>query len=200
MSYEVSPQEKQQAEQALLHFDHALKQLNIATDHLDIMGTAFKDHPNIQPDELIKFRSALRKYRDKAIKNFNTFKAAAFKCIDVMQAFTSDTQTSKLIRSFISSIDGIEDQVNKWAELFDNIKANTYITDINKSVEEIHKLCDELKEIIDDRIKGHIKSNIIGKSWLDGVSNELQLQIQKKTPILLDLMKDQQEALNNKKQ
>src|SRR6266404_4631484 len=100
MSYSVSDQEKFQAEKALMCFDHSVKSLKMASDHLNIMKTPFKDNQEISPDELMKARSALRRFRDKAVENFNDFKNIAFKCVQLMQPFTSDTQIVKLIKSF----------------------------------------------------------------------------------------------------
>jgi len=190
MAYDVSDEEKEWAEKALLCFDYVLRSLTKATEHLDIMGVSFKDNPDIKEEELLQYRAALRRYRDKVIENFNSFKLMAFKCIQSMQHFESDTQTAKLMKSFISAIDSIEDVVNKFSELFNNLKSKTFTTDVNKNIDDIHKLCDELEEIIDDRIKGHIKTNILGKNWIDGISKQLDTTLNHKDTMLVDLMKD----------
>ena len=78
MTYDVSDAEKDQAEKALIAFNHSLKQLKIADDHLNIMATPFKDHPDISPEQVFKFRVPIRKFRDKAIDNFNNFKISSF--------------------------------------------------------------------------------------------------------------------------
>src|ERR1700677_3735665 len=90
MSYEVSDTEKKQAEHALLCFESSLKTLQQASDHLNIMKTPFKDNPDMEPDEVMKARAAIRRFRDKAIENFNDFKEVAFKCVNSMQMFASD--------------------------------------------------------------------------------------------------------------
>src|SRR6266481_7869311 len=96
LSYDFSDSEKEQAEKAIVAFEYSVKTLKIATDHLNILYIPFKDNPNITNDQLLKFRAALRRFRDKSIENFNTFKIIAFKCITLMQLFSSDTQTVKL--------------------------------------------------------------------------------------------------------
>lgn len=201
MSYEVTDAEKSQAEQALLTFDYAQKLLRAASDHLDIMKTPFKDHPEIDKEQINKFRAALRRFRDKSIDNFNFFKISAFKCITAMQMFASDTQTVKVLKSFINAIEDIEKRVNDFSELFDNLESKTFVADVVKIIEVIQKECDELNDIIDERIKTHIQTNILGKNWTDNISNELQMKIEKETPLMIDLFNERQKLLNedNKK-
>ncbi len=196
MSYKVSDAEKKQAEKALQNFAVTLKLLKAASEHLNIMYTPFKDYPDISSAQLVKFRAALRRYRDKAIENFNNFKVAAFHCYTLMNLFDSDTQTSKLMKSFINSIEEIEKIVNDFSELFNDLESKTFIADVCKSVESIQKDCKELEDIIDERIKTHIQTNIIGKTWVDNVSNNLSVKVEKKTPIMMDLLNTQKDAPN----
>lgn len=197
MTYDVTDAEKAQAEKALIAFNTALKLLNQASDHLNIMLTPFKDHPDISSDEIMNFRAALRRFRDKSIDNFNAFKIGAFKCITLMQMFSSDTQSAKLIKSFISSVEDIEKQVNKFSELFNNLESKDFVAQVVKIIEGIKKETDQLELLIDDRIKSHVQSNILGKTWVDGVSNELQMSIEKRTPLLIELNKERENELNN---
>lgn len=196
MSYDVSDVEKSQAEKALLSFDYALSLLRTANGHLNIMYVPFKDHPDISTEQIVKYRAALRRFRDKSVENFNNFKIAAFKCVTLMQIFSSDTQTVKIIKSFISSIDDIEKQVNKFVAFFDKLESKTFVADVVKSIDKIQKECKDLEEIIDERIKNHLQSNILGKTWIDGISNELQMKVEKKTPLLIDLFHERQNQLN----
>jgi len=196
MTYDVSDAEKMQAERALLCFNHALKMLDMASNHLDIMKTPFKDNPEMSPEEVQKARAAIRRFRDKSIENFNEFKVAAFKCVNVMQIFSSDTQTLKLMKSFISSIDDLEIKVNDFADVFNDLESKEFAKTVVTSIESIQKQCEEIDEIIDERIKSHIQSNILAKSWVDAVSDDLQMRVQKRTPLILDLFNKRQDQLN----
>jgi len=196
MTYDVSNSEKMQAERALLCFNHALKMLDMASNHLDIMKTPFKDNPEMAPEEVQRARAAIRRFRDKSIENFNEFKIAAFKCVNVMQIFSSDTQTLKLMKSFISSIDDLEVKVNDFAAVFNDLDSKEFAKTVVTSIENIQKQCEEVDEIIDERIKSHIQSNILAKSWVDAVSDDLQMRVQKRTPLILDLFNKRQDQLN----
>lgn len=197
MSYDVSDAEKVAAEKAILAFNFSVKKLYLASEHLNLMKTPFKDSPEMDSKEIMKARAAIRRFRDKSIDNFNEFKHAAFKCVNVMQEFSSDTQSVKLMKSFISSVEDLENSVNDFAELFSDLESKDFAKSIVVSIESIQKQCDEIEEIINDRVKYHIQTNILATSWVDSVSNEFQMQIEQKTPLILELFDKRQDQLNN---
>lgn len=196
MSYDVSDEEKNQAEKALLAFEHASKTLQLANNHLNIMKTPFKDNSEIDPKEVIKARVAIRRFRDQSVDNFNNFKRQAFNCVNIMQTFGSDTQSLKLMKLFISSIDDLESKVNKFVELCNDLESKSFVQDIVKELEAIQDQCKDIQEIIDERIKNHIQSNILATSWVDSVSTDLQMTIEEKTPLIVDLFNQRQDQLN----
>ena len=161
------------------------------------MKTPFKNNPEMSPEEVMKARAAIRRFRDKSVENFNEFKNAAFKCVNLMQEFSSDTQTVKLMKSFVSSVDDLENNVNKFIDLFNDLESKSFSKDVVSHIEEIQSQCEEVEEIVDERIKSHIQNNILAKSWVDSVSNDLQMKVEKKTPLILDLFNQRQEQLND---
>lgn len=197
MSYDVSDSERSQAEKALLYFKAAEKYLVQASDHLNIMKTPFKDNQDMTPEDVMTARAVIRRFRDKAIENFDKFKKVAFDCVNLMQTFSSDTQTLKLMKSFIASVDDLETGVNQFADLFNDLHSKDFVKDVVAAIENIQKQCDEIEKIIDERIKSHIQTNILAKSWVDSISNDLQMKIEKKTPLIVDLYNQRQEQLND---
>lgn len=196
MSYDVSDSERSQAEKALLYFKAAEKYLVQAADHLNIMKTPFKDNQDMTPEDVMTARAVIRRFRDKAIENFDNFKKVAFDCVNLMQTFSSDTQTLKLMKSFIASVDDLEASVNQFADLFNDLHSKDFVKDVVAAIENIQKQCDGIEEIVDERIKSHIQTNILAKSWVDSISNDLQMKIEKKTPLIVDLYNQRQEQLN----
>lgn len=197
MSYSVTDDEKHQAERAILSFKATRNLLTEASEYLNIMKTPFKDNPDMTPKDVMKARPVIRRFRDKAIDNFDEFKALSFQCVNLMQTFANDTQTLKLMKSFINSIDELEVKVNDFAELFEDLESKDFSKDIVAKMEDIQKKCDDVDEIIDERIKTHIQTNILATSWVDLVSTELQTKVEKKTPLILDLFNKRQDQLNN---
>lgn len=197
MSYNVTDGEKHQAQQALLYFKASEKLLLQASDHLNIMLTPFKDNPDMTPEDVMKARPVIRRFRDKAIDNFDEFKKSAFQCVNLMQVFESDTQTQKLMKSFITSIDQLEIKVNLFADLFNDLQSKDFSKDVVTHLEDIQKQCDEIDQIIDERVKSHIQENILATSWVDSISNDLQTKIEQKTPLVVDLFNRRQDQLND---
>lgn len=197
MSYDVSDEEKRSAETALIYFKAAIKELTMASDHLNIMKTPFKDNPEMSPDEVMNARAAIRRFRDTAIDNFNKFKNISFKCVQIMQGFSSDTQTVKLMKSFISSVDELEVKVNDFAELFSDLESKDFAKNVVTAIEGIQKECEDIDEIMDERIKNHIQTNILATNWVDSVSQERDEEVTEKTPLILELFNKRQDQLND---
>lgn len=194
MSYTVTDQEKMIAEKALLRFKHAKKTLEAASDYLNIMNTPFKDNTDMPPDEVYKARAALRRFRDTCVENFNKFKEVAYKCVGIMENFSSDTQTVKLMKSFINSIDDLEADVNKFIDLFDELKDKDFSKNIVESIEKIKKQCEEVNSIINERVKSHIQKNILSSNWTNDVGNRLKTHIDKRKPMIIRLLEENEKA------
>ena len=197
MSYDVSDTEKHQAEQALISFKATEKLLQQATDHLNIMKTPFKDNPDMTAEDVMKARAVIRRFRDKSIDFFDEFKKAAFQCVNLMQTFATDTQTLKLVKSFITSVDELEVKVNLFSDLFNDLQSKDFSKNAVSHIEDIQKQCEDIDQIIDERIRTHIQENILATSWVDSIGNDLQMKIEQKTPLILDLFNRRQEQLND---
>ena len=197
MSYEVSDAEKFQAEKAIIRFNSTIKLLDIASEHLDIMGTPFKENPEMDPKDVMEARAAIRRFRDQVAENFNEFKNEAFKAIRLMHPFSSDTQTIKLIKSFIATVDDLEENVNSFIDIFTDLKSKDFSKNIITAIDDIQKKCEDVEDIIDNRMIKHIQTNILAKSWVDSVSKGLQLEVEKKTPLLIELYNNRQDQLQD---
>lgn len=197
MSYDVSSKEKLLAEKALLFFDHLLITLKSSKEQLNIIYEPFKDTMNLPPEKVFENRADLRKYRDDIIEFFNNFKTQAFKCFSMLQPFLADTQTAKLNKAFVLSVEDVEKQVNRFAELFNDLKSADFSKNVVKAIELIKKEVAQLEQIIDDRIKSHIQTNILSRSWIDNISNKLQEKVEKKIPLSIELAKEREEKNKN---
>lgn len=199
LNYDITSKEKEQAEKALQAFDFALKSLHRANQHLDILYIPYKDHPEISSQELIEYRASLRRFRDKVIENFNNFKLATFKCIQLMQFFSSDAQSVKLTKSIISIVEEIENNINKFSEVFNNLEDKNFVSDIVKLIGDVKKDIEELEEIVDERVKTYLQTDILGKTWVNSVQDKLKINIEDRVPLLVELNQERQKALNNLK-
>lgn len=188
MNYAISDEEKHIAENALLCFNHSMNALNKASSYLDLMLVPFKDNPEITANELIKNRVQLREFRDETIELFQNFMNLAFKCVYLMQTFSSDTQIIKQMKSFISYIDELEVLVNKYAELFSSLESKDFIKTIIETIENIKEQSNDIDELINQRIKIYIQTNILAETWVDLIGNKMNLQVQKRKPLNVRLI------------
>jgi hypothetical protein len=188
LTYEVPNLEKDKASKIILHLDHLLKVLKVCEEHLNLIYTPFKDNQNITPEQTFSARAALRRYRDKAVDNFNIFKRQAFKCFVLIQPFSFDSQMVKLSKSFVLAISDIEKQVNRFVDLFSDLESKDFGQTIVKSIDNIKKELAQIEQIIEDRMKDHIQNNILARSWVDMVSDELQEKVEKKIPLSIELV------------
>jgi len=187
MSYEISSEEKQQALQVMSCFKQNQKYLDKALSHLEIIYTSFKDSESSDPKEIYNHRSAFRRFRDKVVENFNVFKQSSLRCVSALSPFSSDTQIVKITKSYISSIEVLEEHINDFVKLFEAIDASDFIAQSIKQIDIIKKQCDEIETLINDRVKKYVKENIISDNWVNQVGKELDLKVQKKVPLLQKL-------------
>lgn len=187
MTYDISEEEKESAKKALKYFSFCLKLLDEASEYLNIMKTPFKDNNDASPEAIWEVRGALRKFRDNSLDKFNNFKKNAFACVFIMNTFSFDTQTLKLMKSFISSIADLKNKVNDFIDLFSDLKSKDFVSNSIKLIEQIQQQSEDIEDIINERIKNHIQENILAKSWIDDVGEEIKVKIEKKKPLLIDL-------------
>jgi hypothetical protein len=190
MSIPVSDQEKVQAKKLIVAFKNSVKTLKICTDHLKIIHDPFEANPTIPSTEIVDYRAALRRFRDKSVDNFNYFKYTAFQCVSLSEMFASDTQTSKFVKSFTSSIDDLEKNVNSYVDLFEDLKADTFVSSIIKKTDNIFKEAKLLEESIDDRIIPYIQTNILGTSWIDTISDDVKKKLDSDKPTQIDIFEE----------
>lgn len=194
MSYVVPDLDKERAEKAISAFEYLLKKMFQCDEHLDLIYIPFKDNSNVPPDQIYKVRAALRRYRDKVSDNFNILKRVAFKCFVRLQPFSSDTNIVKLNKSFVSSISDLEKQVNRFIDLFSNLESKDFAPTLVKAVENIKKEISQLEQIIEDRIIDHIQNNILARTWVDSVSNELKEKVERKMPLSIELVNERDKS------
>lgn len=194
LSYEISSEEKEAAEKCLSYFDFLLRQIKDCDAHLDLLYTPFKDGgQNIDTASAWRARAALRRYRDRDVELFNKLKRIAFKCFALMQPFSSDTQIVKLNKSFVLAIGDLEKQVNRFVELFSDLKSKDFGTIVVAAITNIKKEISQLEEIVEERIKPYLLENILDRNWTENVSKELKVKVEKKPPMSIQLVEKREQ-------
>lgn len=195
MTFDITDSEKEAAKKALVCFEKLQNLLSLAVNHLDIMYEPFKDFGNVTPEELIESRFILRNYRDQVLDNFNKAKVIGLKCVMLMDTFASDTQSSEIMNTFVSSMQEIEKQVNRFAEIFNKLSSKEFSNIAITSIDSIKKQVAQLDQLVYDRIFDHIDTNILAKNWVSDLSEELDVDFQTKKPLVMKLWEERKKAL-----
>jgi len=190
LSYNISEREKDFARKALIGLKYVKNNLDKCINYLKLIQTPFKDNNDLTPEDTWKTRAALWQYRDNTIDKFNTFKLIAFKSFLILNIFSSDTQVENLKKTYVVSIQELENLVNKFSDLFNDIESKDFKENMVKSIDLIVKKSDEIKKIIDERIETHLKQNILAKTWVDEMSSELGIDIEENEPLIKELIEN----------
>lgn len=190
LSYNISEREKDFARKALIGLKYVKNNLDKCINYLKLIQTPFKDNNDLTPENTWKTRAALWQYRDNTIDKFNTFKLIAFKSFLILNIFSSDTQVENLKKTYVVSIQELENLVNKFSDLFNDIESKEFKENMVKSIDLIVKKSDEIKKIIDERIETHLKQNILAKTWVDEMSSELGIDIEENEPLIKELIEN----------
>lgn len=196
ISFDISSEEQHQAQQLLIYIDQCLRLLKDAKEYLDTIKIPFENNPETKPKEILSQRFYLREFRDKSIEKFNDFKKACFHCVICINKFSSDPQVLKISKSFISTVDDLEKSVNKFVNLFSNLEGDNFVKDIIDVTKLIQSKCDDAQDILEERLKNYIGSNVLNETWVDKVQKDFNFAVEKKKPRMLEIIKQLMEKKN----
>lgn len=196
MTFDVPDSERRVAEKASECFEELVGLLRLATDHLDIIYEPFNKQENLDTEEVLQYRVALRRYRDKIKENFEKVLKKANRCLILMSEFSTDTRTVEMMNSFMASLDDVKRQANQLLSLFSDIGNAEFRNGIVNGVMNLRKQSLQLRQLINDRILAHIDTNILANNWVSNVTDQYQKQVYNKTPLIIQLFKERQKAIN----
>lgn len=195
MSIKIPDDEKKIAASAVMHFEKLVKKLQAFNKHLNVMYNPFKEYQTISSESVKKYRGAIWKYRKKIIDNFHKIKELALICVRDMSHFDSDTHITQLLSSFSDDIGGVEDQVSSLTAVLANWDTGNYKNNVVTAIENLKKQIAEIRKLIYDRIIDHINTNILAKNWVDDISDELNISIKQREPIVMQLYKEREKQI-----
>lgn len=198
MSFDIPTEEQKEAELASDYFSQVINALNYAKDHLNIIYDPFQKAENLTPEAVWEYRSAVRRYSDQIIKNYNKVKAFAFKALMRINVFSSDTHIMELINSFKDSINDLKKQVNILLEILEDLKSVDFKKNVMLAIENVRKQSSEIEKLIRERILDHIDSNILSTDWISDIGEDMKMKFREKIPYITQLFQERQDAIDNK--
>jgi len=180
LTYNISNEELNNAVQLNTYIDYSLKLLSATGEFLNTIKVPFEKNKEMSSEEILGQRYFLREFRDNAVQKFEDFKASAFHVVNNLNMFSSDPQILSMTKAFVNSVSNLEKDYNKFALLFNNMESGTFIADIIKNCKELQNKLNDLSDILDERIKNYVSSNIIGQTWVDKMYSQLGVEKQQK--------------------
>jgi hypothetical protein len=195
MSIEIPDGEINIAKRAVVHFEKLVKKLNSFNKHLNAIYNPFKEYQTVSSDSVEKYRGAIWKYRSQIKENFDKIKELSLLCVRDMSHFDSDTHITELLTSFSNDVGGTEDQVSSLMSVLSNWDTGNYKNNVVTAIESLKKEIAELRKLIYDRIIDHLNTNILAKNWVDDISDELNISIQDREPVITQLYQEREKQL-----
>ena len=195
MSVDIPDDERKIAAEAVVNFERLVKKINYFNKHLDAMYNPFKEYQTISSDSIEKYRGAIWNYRKEIINNFHKVKELALLCVRGLSHFESDTHVTELLGAFSDDIGGIEDQINSLIAVLANWETSNYKNNVTTAIESLKKEIAEVRKLIYDRIIDHLNTNILAKTWVDEISDELNISIKEQEPLVTQLYKEREKQL-----
>jgi hypothetical protein len=198
MTYDISNEEKNQARQLLTYVDYTTKLLDDTKEFLDTIKVPFENNKEMESKEILSQRVHLREFRDKVLKKFADFKLNAFYSINVLTKFSSDPQIAGMMKAFVSTVSDCEKSFEKLETLFNNMESATFVKDIIDLCKLLQAKLGDLENILNDRIRNYVSSNILGETWVSKMYKDLKISEPSKKPKTLDLINRRPNVYKNR--
>jgi len=197
MHFGVPESEKRVAEKAEEYFDQLLAKMEDAKDYLDLIYVPFQKHQNIDMEMIVEYRKTFREYRDQVQLKFRNIAKKGYKCVALMNAFSTDTATEELMDSFIGTIRELDKYVDTFVSIFSNLNSSEFRDHLISTIDSLKKQMNQIEQLIKDRILDHIDSNILAKNWAKDISDRFEgsQPIEERVPLVVQLFKERQKAL-----
>jgi len=198
MSFNTPQSDKKLAEKAGEQFESMLASLKLAVEYLEHIYYPFKKYDNFDPSIISQYRNTFYKYRDEVKNKFDDINQKSRHCIRLMNHFGVDTSVEDVMSSFTSQFKELNSMVALFLSIFDDLNDPELKKNIISTIDSIKKNTNQIKQLINDRILDYLDTNVLAKSWTDTL-DENQDETNERTPLVMRLFQERQEALKNNK-
>jgi len=197
MSIDIPDSKKNIALSLVKKLESIAGKLNSFDSHLDILYNPFSNHDTVSVESVQEIRGTLSRYKEAIKENLFEIKKFAILVVAALETFSSDISVVELLNSFTDFIGELENKSDLLFKDMDNWSSETYRQDILKDIDDIKNQKIQIENLIFDRIIKYINSNILAKSWVSSLNDELEFSINKKEPYIKRLFKERENALQD---
>lgn len=195
MSLDVPSSEKKVAKQIVSTMEKVCKKIEQFDEHLDLIYNPLKNNETASKESVIENRGAIKRYTDKIEENFDELTEMSLLVIRDLNVFSTDGHIKELIKSFTNAFGDVEDSVKSLIASLDDWKSEEYRDNVLVSIENAKKQAAQVYKLLNERIIEHINTNIIANTWVDNVSDKLNITIQEREPYIKRLHREREEKL-----
>ncbi len=197
MHFGIPESEKRIAEKAEEYFDLLLTDLQDIKDYLNLIYIPFQKHQNIDMEMITDYRKTFKEYRDQVKLKFQKVVKKAYKCVALMNEFSTDTATEEIMESFVGTIRELDKYIDTFVSIFSNLNSSEFRNHLISTIDSLKKQMNQIEQLIKDRILEHIDSNILAKNWAKNLSDRFEDSepIEERVPLVVQLFKERQKAL-----
>ncbi len=172
--FEVPEAEKKAAVLALEHLDDLLEnKLSNMMEHLELIYEPFKNHQGITPEQAHSAEVHFQTFVETVKENLTDVKISIYKCMKLLETFSSDHEVGKILKSIDEFIDNLDHQVETLTDVLENTKSKEFQTNVIKCIDAIKKIEAQIEELINERIKDFLKKNILNENWATEIKREI---------------------------
>jgi len=195
MNLPVPMSEKNVAKEARAQFDKILSQLSDAAQYLWIIYDPFYTVSNPDMNMVVNYRKTFRQYRDQVRFKFSQISNRADKCVVLMKEFASDSTTEEMMEAFMGMMRELQKYIDIFVSIFSNLNSAEFRNHLISTIDSIKKQMNQIRQLINDRILEHIDNNILAKDWASEISEQSDIVVEEKIPLVLQLFRERQKAL-----
>ena len=159
---------------------------------LDKIYNPFSGDKEVSKESVENNKKPFMDYKKEIDETLREIEQVAMLCVEKLIVFSSDTDINELLTSFKSGIDQIKDNVRILGDALVSWDSDDFKDMVVKSIENLKKDINNSRELINDRIISHINENILGKSWVDEIGKEMNLDIKDKEPMIKELYRERE--------
>jgi hypothetical protein len=198
MSIVIPDSEKGIATKLITNLEKLSKKYDAFNTLLDKIYTPFSNSEQQIPEESIKkYKPSLVQYKKEIEESTKEIQHLAILCEEGLKEFASDTDIGEILATFENDISVISDDVRILGDVLYKWDDNDFKDMVVKAIENLKKEIGNSRELINDRIIPHINENVLKKSWVQDVGEEMNYEIKDKEPIIKELYKEREQKMKD---
>ena len=195
LSFAVTDSERQSAVVVIERLNSLVGVLNNLKSKLDVLIDAFERVDSFTVEDVVKKRSVINDYIEHLYDTFDRGSKQALYAIVKLKIFEIDQSILELINALNDGVVSLKKSLDSLSDDLSDVKNVEFKNKTVAAAQNVKKEIDSLLGLVKDRIIEHINGDILAKTWTKDLSNELDLNIKKKLPLIRELYQQRQQEV-----